>query len=159
MSVGYRLAPEHPFPAAVDDAAAARDLVVGLLELSERFDECRCGWTVDGIANLVPVDGTEFPGGIMQSAANDIISDKNVSTLALELQEYNAPIVAFLAIAALTYAANLKSVEPVAKSINSNAAASSITRLPRLLNMLFPGKSAHVSRESVTWRNPGSPPR
>ena len=37
------------------------------------------------LVNLVPVDGTAFPGGIMQSAANDIISDKNITTLALEL--------------------------------------------------------------------------
>jgi hypothetical protein len=37
------------------------------------------------LVNLVPVDGTAFPGGIMQSAANDIIADKNITTLALEL--------------------------------------------------------------------------
>jgi hypothetical protein len=37
------------------------------------------------LVNLVPVDGSEFPGGITQDPANDIIADKNVTTLALEL--------------------------------------------------------------------------
>ena len=37
------------------------------------------------LVNLVPVDGSAFPGGIRQDAANDIISDKNITTLALEL--------------------------------------------------------------------------
>jgi Domain of unknown function (DUF4331) len=37
------------------------------------------------LVNLVPVDGSAFPGGIMQDAANDIIADKNITTLALEL--------------------------------------------------------------------------
>jgi len=37
------------------------------------------------LVNLVPVDGSAFPGGIMQDPANDIIADKNITTLALEL--------------------------------------------------------------------------
>ena len=37
------------------------------------------------LVNIVPVDGSEFPGGIQQDPANDIISDKNITTLALEL--------------------------------------------------------------------------
>jgi hypothetical protein len=37
------------------------------------------------LVNLVPVDGTAFPGGIMQDKANDIIADKNITTLALEV--------------------------------------------------------------------------
>lgn len=37
------------------------------------------------LVNIVPVDGTSFPGGITQSTANNIIADKNVTTLALEL--------------------------------------------------------------------------
>jgi hypothetical protein len=37
------------------------------------------------LVNLVPVDGTAFPGGIMQSAANNQIANKNITTLALEL--------------------------------------------------------------------------
>ncbi len=37
------------------------------------------------LVNLVPVDGSEFPGGIEQDAANDVISDKNVTTIAMEL--------------------------------------------------------------------------
>jgi hypothetical protein len=37
------------------------------------------------LVNLVPVDGSEFPGGIEQDAANDIIADKNITTIALEL--------------------------------------------------------------------------
>ena len=37
------------------------------------------------LVNIVPVDGSEFPGGIMQDAANDIIADKNITTIALEL--------------------------------------------------------------------------
>ena len=37
------------------------------------------------LVNLVPVDGSAFPGGIQQSPANDIIADKNITTLALEL--------------------------------------------------------------------------
>ncbi len=37
------------------------------------------------LVNIVPVDGTAFPGGIMQDPANDIIADKNITTLALEL--------------------------------------------------------------------------
>jgi hypothetical protein len=37
------------------------------------------------LVNLVPVDGSVFPGGIMQDPANDIIADKNITTLALEL--------------------------------------------------------------------------
>jgi hypothetical protein len=35
--------------------------------------------------NLVPVDGTAFPGGIMQDPANNQIGNKNITTLALEL--------------------------------------------------------------------------
>jgi hypothetical protein len=37
------------------------------------------------LVNIVPVDGSEFPGGITQDPANDTIADKNVTTLALEL--------------------------------------------------------------------------
>ncbi len=37
------------------------------------------------LVNLVPVDGTAFPGGIMQDPANNQLSDKNITTLALEL--------------------------------------------------------------------------
>jgi len=37
------------------------------------------------LVNLVPVDGSEFPGGITQDPANDIIADKNITSLALEL--------------------------------------------------------------------------
>jgi hypothetical protein len=37
------------------------------------------------LVNLVPVDGTAFPGGIMQSAANNQIGNKNITTLALEM--------------------------------------------------------------------------
>ncbi len=37
------------------------------------------------LVNLVPVDGTAFPGGIMQNVANNELADKNVTTLALEV--------------------------------------------------------------------------
>jgi len=37
------------------------------------------------LVNLVPVDGSAFPGGITQDRANDTIADKNVTTIALEL--------------------------------------------------------------------------
>ncbi len=37
------------------------------------------------LVNLVPVDGSAFPGGIQQDPANDIIADKNITTIALEL--------------------------------------------------------------------------
>ncbi len=33
------------------------------------------------LVNLVPVDGTAFPGGIMQDPANNQIADKNITTL------------------------------------------------------------------------------
>ena len=37
------------------------------------------------LVNIVPVDGSAFPGGIEQDPANDIIADKNITTIALEL--------------------------------------------------------------------------
>jgi hypothetical protein len=37
------------------------------------------------LVNIVPVDGASFPGGITQDPANDIIADKNITTIALEL--------------------------------------------------------------------------
>jgi hypothetical protein len=37
------------------------------------------------LVNLVPVDGTAFPGGIMQSPANNELAYKNITTLALEV--------------------------------------------------------------------------
>ncbi|MEJ1960502.1 MAG: DUF4331 domain-containing protein [Gammaproteobacteria bacterium] len=37
------------------------------------------------LVNLVPVDGTAFPGGIMQDPKNNQIADKNITTLALEM--------------------------------------------------------------------------
>ena len=37
------------------------------------------------LVNLVPVDGSAFPGGITQVRANDTIDDANVTTIALEL--------------------------------------------------------------------------
>ena len=37
------------------------------------------------LVNLVPVDGSAFPGGIQQDVANDTIADKNITTIALEL--------------------------------------------------------------------------
>jgi hypothetical protein len=37
------------------------------------------------LVNLVPVDGTVFPGGIMQDKANNIIADDNITTIALEV--------------------------------------------------------------------------
>lgn len=37
------------------------------------------------LVNLVPVDGTVFPGGIMQDPANNQIANKNITTLALEM--------------------------------------------------------------------------
>jgi hypothetical protein len=37
------------------------------------------------LVNIVPVDGSEFPGGIQQDPANDVISDANITTIALEL--------------------------------------------------------------------------
>jgi hypothetical protein len=37
------------------------------------------------LVNLVPVDGSAFPGGITQDRANDTIADKNITTIALEL--------------------------------------------------------------------------
>jgi len=37
------------------------------------------------LVNLVPVDGTVFPGGIMQDPANNIVGDDNITTLALEV--------------------------------------------------------------------------
>lgn len=43
------------------------------------------GGTFD-LVNYVPVDGTAFPGGIMQSRANDdLVGKKNVTSLALEV--------------------------------------------------------------------------
>jgi hypothetical protein len=37
------------------------------------------------LVNIVPVDGAVFPGGIMQDPKNNIVADKNVTTLALEI--------------------------------------------------------------------------
>jgi uncharacterized protein DUF4331 len=37
------------------------------------------------LVNIVPVDGSAFPGGIMQDPANNQIADKNITTLALEV--------------------------------------------------------------------------
>lgn len=37
------------------------------------------------LVNIVPIDGTAFPGGIMQDPRNDDIRFKNVTTLALEV--------------------------------------------------------------------------
>ena len=37
------------------------------------------------LVNFVPVDGTVFPGGIEQSKTNNILDDKNITTLALEV--------------------------------------------------------------------------
>jgi hypothetical protein len=37
------------------------------------------------LVNLVPVDGTAFPGGIMQDPKNNQIANKNITTLALEV--------------------------------------------------------------------------
>jgi hypothetical protein len=37
------------------------------------------------LVNLVPVDGSAFPGGIRQDPANNQIADKNITTLALEV--------------------------------------------------------------------------
>jgi len=37
------------------------------------------------LVNLVPVDGTAFPGGIMQDPNNNIIADKNITSLELEV--------------------------------------------------------------------------
>ncbi|HEU4627441.1 MAG TPA: DUF4331 domain-containing protein [Steroidobacteraceae bacterium] len=37
------------------------------------------------LVNLVPVDGSAFPGGITQDPANNQIADKNITTLALEV--------------------------------------------------------------------------
>lgn len=37
------------------------------------------------LINLVPVDGTVFPGGIMQDPANNILSDANITSIALEV--------------------------------------------------------------------------
>ncbi|MCB1625267.1 MAG: DUF4331 domain-containing protein [Pseudomonadales bacterium] len=37
------------------------------------------------LVNLVPIDGKAFPGGIMQSPANNVLADKNVTTIALEI--------------------------------------------------------------------------
>ena len=59
-------------PAACSSASATSRFAVNLGKV---FD----------LVNLVPVDGTAFPGGIMQDQANDIIADKNITTLALEL--------------------------------------------------------------------------
>jgi hypothetical protein len=39
------------------------------------------------LVNFVPIDGTAFPGGIMQDPANDAIRGKNVTTLALEVHK------------------------------------------------------------------------
>ena len=37
------------------------------------------------LVNLVPVDGTAFPGGIMQDPKNNQIANKNITTIALEV--------------------------------------------------------------------------
>jgi hypothetical protein len=37
------------------------------------------------LVNIVPVDGSAFPGGIMQDPKNNQIADKNITTLALEV--------------------------------------------------------------------------
>lgn len=37
------------------------------------------------LINLVPVDGTVFPGGIMQDPQNNLLSDANITSLALEV--------------------------------------------------------------------------
>jgi hypothetical protein len=37
------------------------------------------------LVNIVPVDGSAFPGGIMQDPKNNTIADKNVTTIALEV--------------------------------------------------------------------------
>lgn len=39
------------------------------------------------LVNIVPVDGSAFPGGIQQDPANDIIADKNITAIALELPQ------------------------------------------------------------------------
>lgn len=37
------------------------------------------------LVNIVPVDGTAFPGGIMQNTANNDLNDANITSLALEV--------------------------------------------------------------------------
>jgi hypothetical protein len=37
------------------------------------------------LVNIVPVDGSAFPGGIQQDPDNDVIADKNITTIAMEL--------------------------------------------------------------------------
>ena len=37
------------------------------------------------LVNFVPIDGSAFPGGIMQSATNNELDDKNITSLALEV--------------------------------------------------------------------------
>ena len=39
------------------------------------------------LINFVPIQGPDFPGGITQDKANDIIADKNITTLALEVHK------------------------------------------------------------------------
>lgn len=64
--------PGCPMPGKVFVGQRQESFVVGLGRV---FD----------LVNLVPVDGSVFPGGIMQDPKNNIIADKNITSLELEV--------------------------------------------------------------------------
>lgn len=55
-----------------------------VVNLGETFD----------LVNYVPIEAGAFPGGIEQSSANDDLRNKNVNTIALELQKVASQVTA-----------------------------------------------------------------
>jgi hypothetical protein len=71
----------HVYDISIPDCAVPGRVFVG--QRDESF-VVNLGRVFD-LVNIVPVDGTEFPGGIQQDPANDIIGGENITTIALEL--------------------------------------------------------------------------